>query len=813
MSDAVREKKSLDRLRCRTASTGVLFVLLAMVAGARTANAQSSSASISSSARQQIEALAGEKQSRTPAQRKVDSNLLYEAKQRRGLAIAAGVPTLETFIPVGPRGDVVVDITATVTDSLLATLARLGGSIVDVQARYHSVRAVMPLQAVEMLAEHPDVIFVQPKQEAMLNDVARSTGVFSQASPTRGMTPLILNSMRLGFATRAAAIRSQLAAALSKRAATGTSGLRPAAMTATTVSEGVVTHRANLAMSTFGATGAGVKVGVLSDGVDSLAALQASGDLPAVTVLAGQAGSGDEGSATLEIVFNMAPSAQLYFATALTSITSFAQNIHDLRAAGCDIIIDDIAYFVETPFQKGQAMSVASNTNGGIVTQAVDDVTAAGALYFSAAANSGSKNKNTSGTWEGDFTDAGPAGTPLAGAGQLHDFEPGAGVTAFDTITGMGGPTTLFWSDPLGGSANDYDLYILNAAGTAVVAASTNFQTGTQDPFEGINASPAGDRIVITKFSGAARFLHLDTSRGRLTFSTQGSTHGHSAPPGPNAFGVAATPAAAAFGPPPNPTGPYPLPFNSSNSVELFSSDGPRQFFFNADGTAITPGNFSSTGGQIVQQPLVAAADGVSSAAPGFNPFFGTSAAVQHAGAIAALVKSANAGLTATQISGILTSTAIDIEALGVDRDSGFGILDAFAAVQAAVLSSTATRFFTLTPCRVADTRNPTGPYGGPALQAGTERDFIVAGQCGIPASAKAVAFNVTVTQPTAQGHIILFPAGTSLPLTSTLNYRQGQTRANNAIVRLGSGGALAVVCGQSAGTTHFIIDVTGYFE
>jgi len=801
------------RLRCRTASAAVFLVLLAMIAGARTANAQPSSASISSSARQQIEALVGEKQSRTQAQRKVDSNLLYEAKQRRGLTIAAGVPTLKTFIPVGPRGEAVVDITATITDSLLATLARLGGRVVDVQARYRSVRAVMPLQAVEVLAEHPDVIFVQPKQEAMSNDVARSAGVFGQPPATRGVTPLILNSMQPGFDSRAAAVRSQLAAALSKRAATGTSGLRPSTMTATTVSEGVVTHRANLAMSTFGATGAGVKVGVLSDGVDSLAALQASGDLPAVTVLAGQAGSGDEGSATLEIVFNMAPSAQLYFATAVTSITSFAQNIHDLRAAGCDIIIDDIGYFVETPFQKGQAVSVVSNTNGGIVTQAVDDVTAAGALYFSAAANSGSKNKNTSGTWEGDFADAGPAGPPLTGAGRLHDFEPGAGVTAFNTITQTGGPTVLFWSDPLGGSANDYDLYILNAAGTAVVAASTNFQTGTQDPFEGVNASPANDRIVITKFSGAARFLHLDTSRGQLTFSTQGSTHGHNAPPSANAFGVAATPAAAAFGPPPNPTGPYPLPFNSSNTVELFSSDGPRQFFFNADSTAITPGNFSSTGGQIVQQPLVTAADGVSSAAPGFNPFFGTSAAAQHAGGIAALVKSANAGLTATQVSGILTSTAIDIEALGVDRDSGFGILDAFAAVQAAVLSSTATRFFTLTPCRVADTRNPNGPYGGPALQAGMERDFIAAGQCGIPASARAVAFNVTVTQPTAQGHIILFPAGTSLPLTSTLNYRQGQTRANNAIVRLGSGGALAVVCGQSVGTTHFIIDVTGYFE
>jgi plastocyanin len=121
--------------------------------------------------------------------------------------------------------------------------------------------------------------------------------------------------------------------------------------------------------------------------------------------------------------------------------------------------------------------------------------------------------------------------------------------------------------------------------------------------------------------------------------------------------------------------------------------------------------------------------------------------------------------------------------------------------------------FHAVTPCRVADTRGANGPYGGPALQAGIGRNFIIAGQCGIPPSARAVAFNVTVTQPTAQGHITLYPAGAPVPLASTLNYRAGQTRANNAIAPLGAGGAVAAVCGQSAGTTHFIIDVTGYFE
>jgi Right handed beta helix region/Subtilase family/PKD-like domain len=619
-------------------------------------------------AAQQIQALLQDKRGRTAAQQKVDSNLLYEAKQKRGLAVASGVPTLRTGVVVGTRGEVVLDVTASVTDSLLATIASLGGRVVNAYPAFRSIRAELPLAAVETLAGHADVLFVQPRQQAIVNRAAQPAGPFLAG----GVSSSLLRPVGPGFPQRAASVRAQLSAALR----------RPISIAKVNTSEGVVTHRADLATSTFGVTGAGVKVGVLSDGVDSLATLQGSGDLPAgVTVLPGQAGSGDEGSAMLEIVYDMAPGAQLYFATAFNGIASFAQNIHDLRTAGCDIIIDDVGYFVETPFQEGQTGIVASNTNAGLVTQAVNDVTAAGALYFSSAANSGGKDKGTSGTFEGDFVDGGAAGAPIPEAGRLHHF----GLLNYDSITASGFATTLFWSDPLGGSTNDYDLFILNSTGTAVLGASTNTQNGTQDPFEQIGGAPAGDRIVIVKVAGAGRFLHLDTNRGQLTFNTQGNTHGHNAPPSANAFSVAATPAAAAVGLPPNPTGPYPNPFNSSNQIEIFSSDGPRQYFFNADSSAITPGNFSSSGGVILQKPDITAADGVSCAAPGFSLFYGTSAAAPHAGAIAALIKSADLSLTATQISAALTSTAIDIEAVGWDRNSGAGILDAFAAVQSVV--------------------------------------------------------------------------------------------------------------------------------
>jgi hypothetical protein len=155
-----------------------------------------------------------------------------------------------------------------------------------------------------------------------------------------------------------------------------------------------------------------VRIGVLSDGVDGLAASQGLGDLGTVTVLPGQAGTGAEGTAMLEIIHDLVPGAELYFATAFNSIANFANNIRALRDAGCDIIVDDVGYFVETPFQDGQTTS--SNTNGGIVIQAVKDVVDDGALFFSSAANSGNQNDGQSGTWEGDFVNGGAAPPPLS---------------------------------------------------------------------------------------------------------------------------------------------------------------------------------------------------------------------------------------------------------------------------------------------------------------------------------------------------------------------------------------------------------------
>jgi hypothetical protein len=141
------------------------------------------------------------------------------------------------------------------------------------------------------------------------------------------------------------------------------------------------------------------------------------------------------------------------------------------------------------------------------------------------------------------------------------------------------------------------------------------------------------------------------------------------------------------------------------------------------------------------------------------------------------------------------------IETLQVDLANASGA--AIACGQAIGRIHDPGNYFALRPCRVLDTRNPNGSYGGPALVAGQSRIFTLAGQCGIPSSASAVSVNVAVTQPTAAGHLRLYPAGTPVPLVSSVNYATGQTRANNAVIGLGVSGQIAIRCTQVSGTVH----------
>lgn len=577
----------------------------------------------------QIQAVQAAKRAFTPAQKKMDSALvlgIYKATNDPRVAAFTNAisplseanvvaPSVQpTGVDASPASAVTVTIVAPVSDDLNAAIAGVGGSVVYQSTRFGRTTVALPLTAIQQIAARDDV-----------------TRIKLPALPT----------------THAGAVTSQ----------------------------GYVTHAANTTVSNLHVDGTGVMVGVLSDSASSarVAALIASGDLPpTATSLPGQSGDGlggeDEGTAMMEIVHDMAPGADIRFATAFISEESFADNIVALADAGCKVIVDDVSYFDEPAFQDG------------IVAKAVNTVTARGVIYFSSAANSGNVTKGTSGTWEGDFKDGGAVsgvvGTSEGGVGRVHNFSA-TGAQNYDPLTVATSYIFLHWSDPVGASGNDYDLFVLNAAGTSVLAVSGDTQDGTGDPIEGVYRSagfPVGARVVVVKYSGDARALHIDTERGALQIATSGATFGHNA--GLNTVSTAATYWNSAK------TGTRAFT-GAAQTIEAFSSDGPRKIFYDANGVAITPGNllFATNGGVTLQKPDVTAADGVSTRTPGFLPFFGTSAAAPHAAAIAALVRSARPDYTVAQTKAAMTATALDTMATGVDRDSGYGIVMADRAV------------------------------------------------------------------------------------------------------------------------------------
>ncbi|MBB5208817.1 choice-of-anchor D domain-containing protein [Chiayiivirga flava] len=587
--------------------------------GARVAAQMQPATAIKASALQQMAVLRSIKANKSATQRKIDSRLFLGILNARDDQRARALPDFR-FVRPDSDGRVEVEVILSGTTGMKRLLTELQN--VDAQVSWRSsarthLLARMPLQAVERIAALTDVRRVRLPVPAMTNAI--------------------------------------------------------------NTSEGDLTHGAEAARNVYGVSGAGVKVCVLSDGVDSLATLQGSDDLPAVDVLPGQAGSGDEGSAMLEIIHDLAPNAELGFATALPNEAQFAQNILDLAADGCNIIVDDIIYLAESPFQDGP------------IAQAVNTVTAGGVLYFSSAGNEGNKDDNTSGTWEGDFV---PNGTPpaLAGAGPVHNFGDG-GQSILIEAGSSGTPAILIWAEhydaTTGLASTDYDLYDMNAALTTVFDASTDTQDGAGGddfPIEFIGGGAfAGERLVVAQFAAGATsstpMFNLILFRGELddALSTGGTTRGHSA--AAEAYSVAATPAAASLDGVSG-DGPFPGLFTTADTSESFSADGPRRIILDPAGVELTPGNRTSTGGVVRQKPDVTAADGVATAAPGFNPFYGTSAAAPHAAAIAALLKQGDPAATPAQIRAALISTALDIEVPGVDRTTGAGIVMPAPALQ-----------------------------------------------------------------------------------------------------------------------------------
>jgi len=121
--------------------------------------------------------------------------------------------------------------------------------------------------------------------------------------------------------------------------------------------------------------------------------------------------------------------------------------------------------------------------------------------------------------------------------------------------------------------------------------------------------------------------------------------------------------------------------------------------------------------------------------------------------------------------------------------------------------------FYTIPPCRVLDTRDADGPYGGPALAGGSSRTVAIAGQCGVPSDALAVAANVTVVTPGSAGFLQAGPANV-VSTASTLDFAAGKVLANNAVISLtGNPVGSLTVTAALAGSVNFLIDVSGYFK
>jgi Ca2+-binding RTX toxin-like protein len=486
---------------------------------------------------------------------------------------------------------------------------------------------------------------------------------------------------------------------------------RPAYTPVTNV--GAVTSQGHFSMQTdtvisaFGLNGTGIQVGVLSDSFDtgpgSYAADQASGDLPAgVTVLSDMAGGSDEGRAMMQLVYDVAPASTLSFHSAFFGEADFAQGIIDLYNNGADVIVDDVIYFAEPMFTDG------------VIAQAVDQVVANGAPFFSSAGNSARQSYESAwrtGTTYADGAFSSVAGAPHFFGGTAMDFDPASpNVDDFQQIVIPPLTSVTFsvqWDSPSGsasasnpGSSNDLDVYVLNTSNQVVAGGISNNIGG--DPVELVsvsNNSASTNRtlnLMIVNFSGAnpgkVKYVFYGTLNS-VEYATNSSTvYGHA-----NALGAAAV-AAAFFGS---------TPFYGVDPpvVESFSSKGTTDVLFTIDGTPLLS---PRTG------PQITAPDGtnttffgfdIGSDADSFPNFFGTSAAAPHAAGLAALLRDDNFSWTPSFIYTALQQTAVDMDDphtagfdTGYDARTGFGLVHGMGAVLRARGDSPAETYVELNP-------------------------------------------------------------------------------------------------------------------
>lgn len=373
----------------------------------------------------------------------------------------------------------------------------------------------------------------------------------------------------------------------------------------------------------------------------------------------------DEGRAMLQIAYDVAPNANLAFATAHGGKFGLAAAINALRDAGATVIVDDVLYPDEPMFMDG------------VVAQAADAAVAAGVSYVSAVGNSARRSYETTA-----FANSAVLGNYGRGNVPLHDFDPGPAVDVYQQITipaNAAFSVVLQWQDPFmtdapasGGATHDLDLLLLNAAGNTILQSSTlNNPSTTRDPFEiltyvnGPTQLTANLVVAGVNVAGLGRFKYVVTN-SNVTIdqfpTNSGTSYGHS-----NAAGVIAVGAEDAL------TAPLQL--------EPFSSAGGVPILFNSVGQPIAA--------QTRQTPDIVGPDNVNTTFFGIDSpndtdtlpnFAGTSAAAPHVAGLLALLRQANPTATPAELLTALTSTATDMGIAGYDNDTGFGAVNGLEA-------------------------------------------------------------------------------------------------------------------------------------
>jgi hypothetical protein len=479
------------------------------------------------------------------------------------------------------------------------------------------------------------------------------------------------------------------------------------------ISEGLGQLRVGEAREAFDLRGSGQTIGVLSDSYDAATGPVvtdaqedvATNDLPGlasgcsgqqipVDVLhdfAPAAGeeAGDEGRAMLQILHDLAPHAQLAFATAFESEESFAKNIEALAApkseggAGADVIVDDVGYLEEPFFQDGP------------VAAAIDKVTSEGVTYLTAAGNDNLIEAGTGheiASWEAPaYRDSGACPAAVAALKEFNgshcmDFDPGAGIDRTfgikvepeETLT-----LDLQWAEPWNGVITDLDAVLLSPSGGKVLTGSAEANSGlngTQRPVEIVqwtNESKTSEtvQLAINRYSGLLprlKFILMENGRGVSATEYPVSSGGDVV--GPSVAGHAGAASAISVAA---------VPYSDGTRVERYSSRGPVTHYFGpVDGPA--PALPLGSPEEIAKPDLAATDCGATTffafLSGGTWRFCGTSAAAPHAAAVAALVRQAKPTLPPQQVRNALTGTASPVGGYGPNA-AGAGLVDAFAAI------------------------------------------------------------------------------------------------------------------------------------